>query len=70
MHQAVNSFKLATNVGILGAVVEVLDGWMVLIAAKDFLGLGCPASCQEQSSSGSLVNALVGLVDVVDGEDG
>tara|TARA_R110002003_G_scaffold202_10_gene15724 strand:- start:8922 stop:9542 length:621 start_codon:yes stop_codon:yes gene_type:complete len=52
--QAVNRLELSTNVVLLRSVEKVLDRWVLLVAAKDLLGL----------------LLLVWLVYVVDGDDG
>ena len=43
--QLVDGLDLATNVELLGDVVQVLDGGVIGIAAKDVLGLLRPVSC-------------------------
>lgn len=54
VHQTVNGLKLATNVVVTGRLEKVLDGRVVRRATKDLLGL----------------NVLVGLVDILDSDDG
>lgn len=51
--QSVDSLDLSTNVELLGSFVQVLDGWVLWVAAKDFLRL----------------KVLVWLVDIVDSQD-
>lgn len=73
MLQAVNSLELTTDVEVLGGREKVLDtGVGVVVAAEDQLGLLdpvdsplAPAPCSRSQS-----HLLVGLVDILDGEDG
>lgn len=69
--EPVDSIDLATNVELLCGLVEIFDSWVLWVAAEDLLGLYCPgvvlADAHDCQSAGNL---LVGLVDVVNGEDG
>ena len=44
--ELVDSLKLATNIELLGSVVEVLDSRVLLISSKDLLGLKSPTLFQ------------------------
>lgn len=52
--ELVDSIELSSNVVLLSGVVEVANGGVLLVTTKDLLGL----------------DLLVGLVDILDGDDG
>lgn len=71
VHQSVDSLDLAANIELFGRIEEVSDGWMLLVAAKNFLSLSLPAkwSVKVQLRTGGR-SLLVWLVDVIHGQDG